>query len=69
MINQSVHLSPAEHEVARSIVRGESPASAAARMSIPLSRYKAMLHQIQKKSGARTHHEMVALLIGAERRT
>ena len=68
MINQSVHLSPSEHEVARSVVRGESPSAAAARMNIPVSRYRAMLHQIQKKSGARSHHEMVGLLIGAERR-
>lgn len=68
MINQSVHLSPAEHEVARSVIRGESPSTAAARLDISLSRYKSLLHQIQKKSGARTHHEMVSLLIGKDRR-
>lgn len=67
MTLQKVRLTPAEHEVARSIVRGEPASEAAAKMGIPQSRYRAMMLQVQRKTGARSHHELVSLLTGVVR--
>lgn len=62
MIPRHANLTPVEHQVARAIVRGESPSAAAARLQISEARFHSLVQKLQKKTGASSHHELVSLL-------
>ena len=62
------HLTPAEHHALRARSRGESPAAAARRLGIPESRYRILIHRLQRRIGARVPHDLNLLLVRGGRR-
>jgi len=56
------HLTAQERRVAQSVIRGEIPHSACARLSLARSRYRILLRHLYRKTGSRDQIELIAKL-------